>query len=264
MAILSVNSHGSATSCPSPDCGTVRRSWSTIARRRREPELMDAPDLDPAVHTAALAGLRRINWLTRSAAILWPAIARAAAAIRPTPLRVLDLACGSGDNAVAIARLARRRGVAVEVHGCDMSPVAVAEARRNGEQQGLDTTQFFSCDVLQDPLPTGYHVVTCSLFLHHLDRERAVDLIRRMAAASGRTVLVSDLRRTWLGLGLAWLGSRLLTRSPIVHTDAVLSVAGAFVESDVEEIIAACELQDVTAKITRSWPQRWLLEVDKL
>ncbi len=260
VAIINAKSCCDQTSETAPQ----HRPLLGIAGRRREPELMDAPDLDRELHVAALAGLRRINSLTRSASILWPAIARAAAAIEQKPLRVLDLACGSGDNALAIARIARRRNIEVEVHGCDVSLVAIAEAELHATEQRIQTTRFFSCNVLQDPLPPGYHVVMCSLFLHHLAREQAVELIRHMAAASRHAVLVSDLRRTWTGFGLAWLGSRLFTRSPIVHTDALLSVVGAFVECEVESMLAECALQRTTAKITRHWPQRWLLELIKL
>ncbi len=77
-----------------------------IAERRRTMELMDQPDLNPNLHVAALRGLRRINSISRSAAILWPSIADAARELHPAPLHVLDLACGGGDNALAISRLA--------------------------------------------------------------------------------------------------------------------------------------------------------------
>jgi hypothetical protein len=100
-------------------------------------------------------------------------------------------------------------------------------------------------------------VITCSLFLHHLVQEDATALIRNMAEATKRLVLISDLRRTWLGLGLAWAGSRLLTRSPIVHTDAVRSVAGAFVESEIATLTTQNGLDGYV--ISQHWPQRWLL-----
>ena len=82
-----------------------------IKQRHLEPELMDQPDLDPSLHRDALRGLRRINVLSCSAAIMWPEIVAAARRIHPRTLRVLDLACGGGDNAIALAarRLPRRR-----------------------------------------------------------------------------------------------------------------------------------------------------------
>jgi hypothetical protein len=68
-----------------------------IAARRRTMELMDQPELDPNLHVAALHGLRRINSISRSAAILWPSIAEAASELQQAPLHVLDLACGMPD-----------------------------------------------------------------------------------------------------------------------------------------------------------------------
>jgi hypothetical protein len=64
--------------------------------RRLQPELMDQPGLDPARHRQALRGLRRINFWSRSAGILWPALAGLARAAQ-RPLRVLDQATGGGD-----------------------------------------------------------------------------------------------------------------------------------------------------------------------
>jgi 2-polyprenyl-3-methyl-5-hydroxy-6-metoxy-1,4-benzoquinol methylase len=233
-----------------------------IAERRRTMELMDQPELDRNLHVAALNGLRRLNSISRSTAILWPSIAEAASGLYPAPLRVLDLACGGGDNALAISRLARRAGLPVDVCGCDISPVAISEARRSAASFQFDSGSFFQLDVLKESLPTGFHVITCSLFLHHLSQEDAVGLLRKMADATQSLVLISDLRRTWLGLGLAWAGSRLLTHSPIVRTDAVRSVAGAFVESEIASLTAQNGLDGCV--ITRHWPQRWLLRWRKI
>jgi 2-polyprenyl-3-methyl-5-hydroxy-6-metoxy-1,4-benzoquinol methylase len=170
---------------------------------------------------------------------------------------VLDLACGGGDNSIAISKLARRSGMDVEVFGCDISPVAMAEARRSAEAAGITASNFFELDAIGGQLPRDFDVITCSLFLHHLERDVAVGLLRKMAAATRRLVLVSDLRRTWLGLGLAWAGSRLLTRSPIVHTDAVRSVAAAFLEDEVMSVAVESGLDGCV--MTQHWPQRWLL-----
>ena len=45
-----------------------------LMQRVRVPELMDEPNLAPDAHRRALAGLARINSLTRSANLLWPTI----------------------------------------------------------------------------------------------------------------------------------------------------------------------------------------------
>ena len=228
-----------------------------IRDRRLEPELMDQPDLDPALHREALRGLRRINVLSRSAAIMWPEIAAAARGVGPRALRVLDLACGGGDNAIALGRCARQSGVAIDVHGCDISPLAVQVARQHAETAGTKNNTFSLLNALEDTLPQGYDVICCSLFLHHLSESQASHLMQKMAEAATSLVLINDLQRTWLGLGLAWIGCRLLTRSSIVHTDGPRSVAAAFAVSEIGGLAARSGLDGAT--ITLHWPQRWLL-----
>ncbi|HVU87550.1 MAG TPA: methyltransferase domain-containing protein [Pirellulales bacterium] len=228
-----------------------------ITERRVQPELMDQPDLDPLMHVAALDGLRRINLVSRSAAILWPEIEQLAREVAPRPLRVLDIACGGGDNAASLVRHAVRAGREVHVDGCDVSECALEVARRRVDQSGANQSRFFPLNVLVDPLPAGYDVITTSLFLHHLQEQQACDLLRRMAAAAGRAVLVCDLHRSWLGYGLAWVGCRLLSRSPIVHVDGPRSVEAAFAIDEIGALAARSGLTG--ALISHHWPQRWLL-----
>ncbi len=228
-----------------------------ISERRLQPELMDQPDLDPALHAQALDGLKRINLVSRSAAILWPAIAEVAREAESRSLRVLDIACGGGDNAVSLAQHAARAHLSIEVHGCDVSDRAVNQSRRRAITSGLPGLNFFPLDVLSQALPTDYDVITTSLFLHHLEEDQASRLLGRMAQAARRAVLVCDLQRSWLGYGLAWVGCRLLTRSPIVHVDGPRSVEAAFAISEVTALAARSGLDG--ALITHHWPQRWLL-----
>src|SRR5262249_57000455 len=108
-------------------------------------------------------------------------VARVARAL-DRPARVLDVAAGAGDVLRRLARRSRRAGLGLVLEGCDVSPVALAHARRRAEEEKADL-RFFACDVLREPLPAGYDAVVCSLFLHHLSAEQAVGLLRRMAAA---------------------------------------------------------------------------------
>jgi 2-polyprenyl-3-methyl-5-hydroxy-6-metoxy-1,4-benzoquinol methylase len=232
-----------------------------ITKRRVEAELMDQPGLDPGLHVEALRGLQRINAISRSAAILWPPIAELARTLAPTKLRVLDVACGGGDNAVALSRRVARSGLSIQVDGCDVSDCAIAEAQRRAHAAHVENTAFFCLDAVQEQLPRGYDVITCSLFLHHLSEDQAIDLLGRMAEAASHAVLICDLQRSWLGYGLAWVGCRLLTRSPIVHVDGPRSVAAAFAAVEISSLAARSGLDG--AVITHHWPQRWLLAWSK-
>lgn len=214
---------------------------------------MDSPQLDETRHRQALDALGRINRLSRCAHQLWVDIRRVATG--PRPLRILDVACGGGDVALRLERRAQRQGVAVQMSGCDASPVAVARADRLAAAAG-SPARFFRLDVLRQPLPDDVDVVYSTLFLHHLDEPDAVRLLAAMAAAARRMVVVQDLDRSFAGYGLAYLGVHLLTRSPVAHADGPRSVRAAYRPQEARALAQRAGLQ---ARVRRCWPRRYSL-----
>jgi SAM-dependent methyltransferase len=227
-----------------------------LRQRRRVPEIMDQPDLDESLHLHALRGLERINRWSGSARILWRPLRTLVQQSGPAPLRLLDVATGAGDVPLALWHKARRAGIPLHVEGCDISARAVAVAQQRARSAGADI-RFFQHDALTGPLPDSYDVVTCSLFLHHLDDGQAVDLLARMARAGRRLVLVNDLRRGVVGYLLAQVGGRLLSASPVVHTDGPRSVAASFTPAEARELAGRAGLDG--AHVARRWPCRFLL-----
>lgn len=226
-----------------------------LTERTLEPEIMDDPQLNTDAHEKALASLSFINWLSLSDSIVWRPIRELASQL-DRPLRVLDVASGAGDVLLRLSKRASRANVELELFGLDFSEKAIAFAeQRIGETSHIS---FGIGDALRDPLPTGYDVVMCSLFLHHLTNDEAESFLRSMKQAAGMAVLVNDLRRSTVGYSLAWLVSRTLSRSPVVHTDALLSVRSAFTTGEVKGIAQAAGMPDPT--IRNVWPFRFLLD----
>jgi 2-polyprenyl-3-methyl-5-hydroxy-6-metoxy-1,4-benzoquinol methylase len=233
---------------------------STLRQRRRRPELMDQPGLDEERHIQALHGLERINRWTAAARLVWPGICEAARLAAPNKLRVLDVATGAADTPIRLWHQAQAIGLPLEIAACDRSATALAHARRQAEQSAA-AVRFFHFDILSGPLPETYDVVVCSLFLHHLADDEAVQALETMGRAATRLVLVQDLRRCLMGWWLAYLGTRLLSVSPIVHFDGPASVAGAFSAVEMGQLAQRAGLHG--AKTTRHWPCRLLLNWNK-
>lgn len=230
--------------------------WSQLATRNLQPELIDQPDLPTDRLQGALVGLERINLASGSARIVWAPIRKLAREAPDRPLRVLDVASGAGDVPIALWHKARKAGLSVTLHGCDINPRSIEFAKQRASHARADV-EFFEHDALGAALPRTYDVVTCSLFLHHLTTEQAVELLRRMASAAARLVLVNDLIRGAAGYGLAWLGTRILSRSPVVHSDGPRSVEGAFTRSEAAELARRAGLAN--ARVNSRWPCRYLL-----
>jgi SAM-dependent methyltransferase len=222
--------------------------------RVRQPEVMDQPNLDSDRHREALHGLARINRWSRSAEILWPHLAELA---KQGPIRVLDLASGGGDVALALWRKAKSAKSPFHIDGCDISPTAIAFATRQCQESGADIS-FYQLDLLNHPWPTGYDATVCSLFLHHLSDDEAIQLLRRAGQAAGRVVLINDLIRCRTGLLLAHFAGRFLTRSLVVRTDGPRSVRAAFTSAEVSQLSLRAGLEGAT--IQPRWPCRFLLQ----
>ncbi len=221
-------------------------------------ELMDDPSLPAAEHDRALAGLARLNALSRAHAAIASAVMPASPEGRP--LRLLDVATGSGDVLSGVVRALERRGVRVEAHACDLSQHAYAAARERLLARGVDAHVFVADATAEGPFPGGpYDCVMNSLFLHHLTADACAAVLARMARSAQR-VVVSDLVRTRLGYALALAASRLFTRSRVVHTDALRSVRAAFTPEELAELARCSGLEG--ARIGRSWPERALLVWD--
>lgn len=229
--------------------------YATVMRRRVVPEIMDAPGLPEADHLAALTGLRRIHYLSRTAqSMVRPLLAYATRTGR-SRLTLLDVACGGGDVPVAMAHLARRYGIELQLTLIDQSPLALRQATMCAASVGGART---FCDRLPGSMPPErYDITTNSLFLHHLSLPQAVTVLHQMRTLARGLVIVSDLRRSRAGWALAWSACRLLTRSRIVHHDGPASVRAAWT---MEEFAMMAEEAGMgEARISRCWPGRMLL-----
>ena len=226
-----------------------------MSARALQPELMDDPALPADEHRKALAGLARLNALSDSVGVLWPDVLKLARELG-RPVRILDVATGSGDVPLGLWKRANRAGIELELSACDLSPVALDVAQARATAIGAEV-RYFAADALGDPLPSGFDIVICSLFLHQLAVDDAVTLLARCAAATDGLVLVNDLARSRWNLGLVWLATRLLTRSHVVHVDGPLSVRAAFTASEARELAERAGLAGAT--VSGRFPCRWLL-----
>lgn len=206
-------------------------------QRDLQPERMDDPNLPPDQHLAALVGLSRINRLTSVSRPIYRRLRRYAQAFN-RPLRVLDVATGAGDLPIDWARRARADGTDLEITAIDISEVAVNFARQRAADAGVQV-RFECIDCLHARLPSGFDIVTCNLFIHHLDEASICKLLHAMRATADHAVLVCDLERSTINLAAVWLAAHAVTRSPIVHEDAILSVRAALTRSEFRDLASA-------------------------
>ncbi len=226
--------------------------------RDRQPELMDDPQLPRDEHRQALAGLSRLNRCSGVASTMYRYLRRFASVSGDRPLTVLDVASGSGDVPLSWLQRAKRDQWQLQLTMLDISSTAVDEQKRRAEQLGVDALSLQQ-DCLNGPLPGGFDLVTCSLFMHHLDEHQVFRLLQSMQAAAQHGVVICDLERSQFNLMLVNLATRLLSRSRVVHYDGPASVRAAFTSGEFEKIADQALTRPV--RMHRAFPCRFIAVV---
>ncbi|MGH8982687.1 MAG: class I SAM-dependent methyltransferase, partial [Acidimicrobiia bacterium] len=105
------------------------------------------------------------------------------------PARVVDVGCGTGWSSLSLARAFP----SIDVHGIDLDPASVEEARRNAMDAGLTDRVTFACqDAAHPDLSGSFDLVTAFETLH--DMAHPVDALTAMRTmlAPGGSVVVAD------------------------------------------------------------------------
>jgi len=148
--------------------------------------------------------------------------------------RIVDLATGSGDIPRLIADHAGKVGAKVQIDALDQQAATLEIATRLSAD--YPNISFVEGNVLEWDSPQPYDMVFCTLALHHFSESDAVRVLRRCRELSRKFVLVSDLRRGWLGTIGVYLLTATIFREPMTVFDARLSVARAFSFSELGDL----------------------------
>ena len=227
---------------------------SKLAVRSRQEEQMDAADLDPAVYEQVLHDLARVNRWTFTAHPVIGFMKRAIGDAKA--FRLLDVGFGDGDILRAIARWARRRGIAADLIGVDLNEKSVAAARA-ATPAGL-AIDYRGGDYAD--VEGAFDFVISSQVTHHMTDDQLRAFLRYMEEKARRGWLICDLHRH----GFAYWGFPLLARLLMVHRivreDGRLSIARSFRPAEWEAILRDAGIDPGLVKIVRRFPFRLCVE----
>ena len=218
-------------------------------------ELMDAPDLDPAVYAAVVGDLARVNGVTMAARPTLNFLARALKNRERRTFRLLDVGFGDGDMLRRIARWAARRGHEIELVGVDLNPRSELAARAH-TPSGMAIRWITGdyADLAGEP----WDFVISSLVAHHMTPAQLGDFLRFMDRHAAVGWLVNDLHRHRFAHAGFPLLARLFGWHRIVRLDGTLSIARSYRPAEWPPILR--EAGVAGARVTRALPFRLCVE----
>lgn len=228
-------------------------------KRRFDPAVLEMMDREQPLFAELDRDLERIRQLNRwfgSYRLILSFIRRW---IKPGgPLRIIDLATGSGDIPRLIVDYSRSIGAVVEIDALDHQPATLEIAR----ELSVDYPEisYIDADILRW-CPAGPHdMALCTLTLHHFSDQDAVKVLQRCSELAARFVLVSDLRRGLFLKAAIHALTAFVFREPMIRYDARLSVARAFSFSEMSDLALKAGWQDFGHKKFRFGRQAIWLE----
>jgi trans-aconitate methyltransferase len=156
------------------------------------------------------------------------------------PLQIVDVGCGGGDLLRQVAAWARKRGIAVQLTGIDLSPHA-ARAAAESTPEDLGIT-WVTGDALVYRPDKPLDIVVTSLMTHHLEDDEIVALLRWMEATAQAGWFISDLERSeWSSRMFRWLAGMAGWHRFVKH-DGPVSFRRAFRKEDWVGLLEAAEV----------------------
>lgn len=224
-----------------------------LADRREADELMDDPALGAGTYHAVLADLAKVNRVTFAHRPTLAFLERAVG--RLSSFSLLDVGFGDGDMLRAIARWARRRGIAAQLTGIDLNPRSLQAAEAKPSPGA--PIRYLAGDYA-DLAGGRFDCVISSLVAHHMSHEQLIAFLRFMEAEAGAGWFVNDLHRhgfayaTWplLATAMGW--------HPIVRTDGHTSIARSFRPAEWDALLAEAGICE--ASVRRWFPFRLCVE----
>lgn len=201
-----------------------------MKRRSAEKEKLDDLDLKGEALHQALQSLEWINkWLGNRRSVI-KAIRRIYKE-EAKPLRIIDLGCGGGDLALAIARSMRRQKIRCRITGIDGNANALIYAQK--KTRGFPEIDF----LLEDILDPAFSIQPCDIlisshFIYHFDDEALVQFLNRNLPAISTVVILSELKRSRFAMFLFKYGSFLMPISKLAKTDGMLAIKRSFTEKE--------------------------------
>lgn len=238
---------------------TIRETLLASMNRLRSPmprsdqsELMDEDVQDADELAGNFRDIQRVNGLLGGTAIVLRHLPSLIASLPAGQcVTILDLATGSADIPVAIARWAKRRNQAVSIVGSDHSEAILDLA--SAQCAVFPEISLERYDARSVPLPDGHvDIVLCSLSLHHFSPTDAIQVLREMHRLGRSGFIVNDLRRGRLGYAAAWIASRATTRNRLTRNDAPLSVRRAYTTSELDAMLNRAGVDGATIS-THPW-----------
>lgn len=200
--------------------------------RRRGVEILDDPNVDPAVRRRSIRDVTKSNRLLGGLRAASLEVREAVREIgKDGTVSLLDVGTGLAD-------IPRRARLDAQQDGITLTTIGVDEATSLLVATRECLTHAVCADALSLPFRNrSVDIVMCSQLLHHFETRDAVRLVRELNRVARRAVIICDLRRSWIAAAGFWAVSFPLGFHAVTRHDGVVSVLRGFTRAELDAMV---------------------------
>ena len=222
--------------------------FEQFKHRSYDLERLDTGDYTPAEYARWHREMWFIHRIFGEMRALRGSLFKAIEANGKVSVSILDVGAGSGELLFELGKWTADRNaflVGAEINA--EAAVAIRDVKINAVQ----------CDALRLPFAdASFDYVFCTLFIHHLGDERAVELLREMGRVAADRIFVIDLNRHPMAYYFyKFIGGIFLQR--FTRDDGALSILRSFTPDEMLELAQKAGLSDI--KVEHSKVNRLIL-----
>lgn len=218
--------------------------------RDRGFEYLDDPDLPPEIAARSLRDVALSNRLfggTRAMLREVRSIFQQLHSKNVKAATLLDVGTGLADIPIAMVAEARRFDIQLRAIGLEVTESMAAVAHEHARYVVAGDARR---------LPFADHsidIITCSLVLHHLNRDDAVRMLRECTRVARAQVIVADLRRARLPIALLWLVSFPLRFHRISRHDGIVSIRRGYTLPELQALLKDANIHEARCQRRIGW-----------
>lgn len=246
---------------------TALRERVDALLRTDAPEYLDREDCPDRIKLRIVRALHAQNVTFRSYGRFLRAllpVARRAGERRGRSARILELASGSGEFTMALANLAQRRGLPLEITGSDVVETYVRDSAQRARARGVPVAfRVVNAFDMRDVEPGSFDLAFIAQSIHHFRPGQLARAVAESMRVVGAFVGIDGYRSLLLlgVLGLTGTVGSLTGRSHHYVHDAVLSARKLYSQAELE-LIAQLAAPWADVRVEHDWPAFSVLTVE--
>ncbi|GGF06183.1 methyltransferase domain-containing protein [Flavobacterium limi] len=227
--------------------------------RTEEAEIMDDFSLQGGELRAALDQIARINQLLGGNKVTLNGIKEVLKnADTSKTIVIADIGCGNGDMLRMLADYGLKNNLNFKLIGIDANPFTVNYAQTLSNE--YSNIEYLCMDIFSEEFSKiEYHVVLCTLTLHHFTNEQILNIITIFNNNASMGIIINDLHRSKLAYKLFKMICFLFNLNKMSREDGLVSILRGFRKHELEDFSKKLNLLNFTIDWKWAFRYQWII-----